>query len=146
MTWRLDAACIGRDPELWFSAVVEDVAEAKRICAACPVARACAAMASTEKYGTWAGRTEAERGYRHQPEREFRRFCTIDGCQGKHQARGLCHAHYMRRQRNGELALQVSKHTGEPCATIGCSNPRRAREWCATCYRRNRRRELARSA
>jgi len=53
-----------RQPDLWFSTAAEAVAEAKRICVACPLADACAQAACdlNPEYGIWAGRTPQERG------------------------------------------------------------------------------------
>ena len=67
--WRRRAACRGEDPELFFpvgsagSAALAQIAEAKKICARCPVRRACLvfAMATRQEYGIWGGLTEDER-------------------------------------------------------------------------------------
>ncbi len=66
--WRLSAACRDVDPELFFpigdgGPAVAQVAEAKRVCAACPVRAACLewAMARNEKDGVWGGLDETER-------------------------------------------------------------------------------------
>lgn len=67
--WQLRAACRGQ-PELFFHPPGERdprwtqrEAAAKRVCAACPVRRECAAfaLASEEPYGTWGGVTARER-------------------------------------------------------------------------------------
>lgn len=69
--WRPDAACRGLDPELFFSS--EDVenrqerrdteADAKAVCARCPVAQACLdyALEAGERYGIWGGLNSQER-------------------------------------------------------------------------------------
>ena len=68
--WQLDAACRGADSRLFFppsgrpdSAQREREAEAKRMCAACPVQLACRryALEARESYGVWGGMTEDER-------------------------------------------------------------------------------------
>ncbi len=67
--WRRRAACRGEDPELFFPvgsagpAALAQIAEAKNICARCPVRRACLvfAMATRQEYGIWGGLTEDER-------------------------------------------------------------------------------------
>jgi WhiB family redox-sensing transcriptional regulator len=67
--WRRRAACRGEDPELFFPvgstgpAALAQSTEAKKICARCPVRRACLvfAMATGQEYGIWGGLTESER-------------------------------------------------------------------------------------
>lgn len=69
--WRLEAACNGLDPELFFSS--EDVenrqerrereAAAKAVCATCTVVDDCLsyALEARERYGIWGGLTADER-------------------------------------------------------------------------------------
>ena len=65
--WRDRAACRGEDPELFFPAGdgsgVTATRKARAICAGCPVKDQCLqfALASPERFGTWAGLTEGER-------------------------------------------------------------------------------------
>ena len=66
--WRSAAACLSADPELFFpisysGKALEQVAEAKAICAACPVRRECLtfALRTQESHGIWGGMTEEER-------------------------------------------------------------------------------------
>ena len=61
-TWRQQAACSNLDSSLFFPAGTSDQVEhrteaAKRVCAACPVRRACLsfAMATNQRYGVWGG-------------------------------------------------------------------------------------------
>lgn len=58
-----DMACLSRDPELFFSGFDEHVAEAKRVCAGCPLIEACRerARVTREQFGVWGGETEQER-------------------------------------------------------------------------------------
>jgi WhiB family transcriptional regulator, redox-sensing transcriptional regulator len=64
-TWRKRAACRGLDVEIFypFSEDDADAAEAKTICASCPVSSACLehALALREREGVWGGMTERER-------------------------------------------------------------------------------------
>lgn len=72
MTWRDEAACRGRDPQLWFP-VLEDhgrqretqkvYCEALRICHTCAVQQACLeyALEARESFGMWGGKTRPER-------------------------------------------------------------------------------------
>lgn len=66
--WRSAAACRSADPELFFpishsGKSLEQVAEAKAICAGCPVGRECLAFAlrTRQVHGIWGGTTEQER-------------------------------------------------------------------------------------
>ncbi|MGW2034380.1 WhiB family transcriptional regulator [Streptomyces sp. NPDC001811] len=68
--WQAEAACRGMDSSVFFSPPGERGSARRRrerraqeICGHCPVRAACAgfAAASAQRYGVWAGRTEAER-------------------------------------------------------------------------------------
>jgi len=61
--WQRWAACRGVDPELFFPERGEQTRSAKRICAACLVRVDCLefALANTEKFGIWGGKSERER-------------------------------------------------------------------------------------
>jgi WhiB family redox-sensing transcriptional regulator len=68
MDWRNDAACKDEDPDVFFpigttGIAVEQVEDAKRICARCPVQESCLefALASNQDAGVWGGLTEDER-------------------------------------------------------------------------------------
>ena len=67
MAWAEDAACRGRNPDLWFPAgghgVGVDYSAARRICAGCPVAADCLehALAVPEQGGMWGGLDPDER-------------------------------------------------------------------------------------
>jgi WhiB family redox-sensing transcriptional regulator len=65
--WRAAAACRSADPDLFFlvsdfGMALEQVAEAKAICAGCSVRRECLAFAlrTHQIHGIWGGMTEAE--------------------------------------------------------------------------------------
>ena len=63
--WRQDAACAGADTDIFFSNSEDDElnAEAKSICAACPVADLCLqyALSTNQTEGVWGGMTGPER-------------------------------------------------------------------------------------
>lgn len=66
--WREAAACRDTDPELFFplsesGKSLDQVAEAKAICAGCPVRQPCLAFAlrTGQAHGIWGGLTEEER-------------------------------------------------------------------------------------
>jgi WhiB family redox-sensing transcriptional regulator len=61
--WMDDADCANSFPETWFSLASEDVAQAKRVCAECPVRLKCLSFAveTNQAAGTWGGLTETER-------------------------------------------------------------------------------------
>lgn len=60
--WRLDAACHGQDPELFFPEVGASTSAAKAICRPCPVRADCLEHALRhEKNGIWGGTSQKER-------------------------------------------------------------------------------------
>lgn len=62
--WMERAACIGREPDLFFGTETGPgkAAAAKRICASCPVVAECRAFADAEGLlGVWGGTTTKER-------------------------------------------------------------------------------------
>jgi WhiB family redox-sensing transcriptional regulator len=63
--WRKQAACRGLDVEVFYPATEDeaDAAEAKAVCAECPVRQLCLehALAHREREGVWGGTTERER-------------------------------------------------------------------------------------
>lgn len=65
--WRHRAACLSRDPELWFATaplLASQVAKAKRVCnTACPVRDECRQWADDHnmQFGTWGGQDQDER-------------------------------------------------------------------------------------
>lgn len=69
MEWRKDAACVGKDPELFFPYTRGDSSKlqtriAKNICQECPVIAECldwAMHAHPMPYGIWGGTDENER-------------------------------------------------------------------------------------
>ena len=62
--WRIQAACQGLDPEIFYPLDDEEGDEAKAVCADCPVAKACLEHASgyREKEGVWGGRPSVSAG------------------------------------------------------------------------------------
>lgn len=87
LAWQRDAACRDADPDLFFPelgpGMHAQIAEARRICAACPVRVACLhyAQARREPFGIWGGETE-----------------------GRRPARGAARATRTRRDRDREIA------------------------------------------
>lgn len=61
--WTEQAACVGEDPEIFFSDQGAPSHEAKRICARCPARATChqAALDEDEEFGIWAGLGPTER-------------------------------------------------------------------------------------
>jgi WhiB family redox-sensing transcriptional regulator len=61
--WRDLARCQGVDPELFHPPEDDEGAEAKAICALCPVREPCLeyAIATREKEGVWGGHNARER-------------------------------------------------------------------------------------
>lgn len=74
-TWRLQAACYGQDPEIFFPIGVNDVNEhAIQICQSCPVRLDCLDHAIKNNYavGIWGGERFSI-GRRHRASRERNR-------------------------------------------------------------------------
>ena len=72
--WRSAAACRSADPELFFPVsgfgqALKQVADAKAICASCPVRRQCLefALRTRQAHGIWGGLTEDERASIRRP-------------------------------------------------------------------------------
>src|SRR5260370_12675014 len=70
--WRLLAACRHADPEVFFPACasgpsLDQITQAKAICAGCPVRRQCLAFAldTRQNHGVRGGMSEQERGPGH---------------------------------------------------------------------------------
>lgn len=68
MSWRQQASCLGRDPELFFpigttGPSVPQLAAAKGVCAECPVRQTCLdwALDAGVDHGVWGGLSENER-------------------------------------------------------------------------------------
>jgi hypothetical protein len=61
--WRDQAACLHRDPELFFPTAAEDPSPALAICRSCPVQGLClaAALETGECDGVWGATTPDER-------------------------------------------------------------------------------------
>lgn len=66
--WRLRAACLNQEPDLFFpegtmGPALEMISRAKQVCAGCPVRARCLewALDNGAYHGVWGGRTEEER-------------------------------------------------------------------------------------
>lgn len=59
--WRDQAACRGKDPDLFFPHAGEPLEPARAICATCPVFEPCYLAGLHERHGVWAGTSERER-------------------------------------------------------------------------------------
>ena len=70
--WHQEAACRGVGPRLFFPERGDSTAQAKALCATCPVADACAEAGRDEPAGIWAGtspkcRTIRSSGHKRRP-------------------------------------------------------------------------------
>jgi WhiB family redox-sensing transcriptional regulator len=79
LNWRTRAACLDHDPELFFAPDQERanrrnprIAEAKRVCAGCPVQQECLrwALKHDIREGVWGGLDEGERPTTRRPTRK----------------------------------------------------------------------------
>ena len=64
-SWRMFALCAQTDPEAFFVGKGETAADAREVCAACPVAAECLedALSYTEQWGFWGGMSVKQRYY-----------------------------------------------------------------------------------
>lgn len=71
MNWRQNAACVGVDPELFFTATYEDRKEALAVCARCPVIDQCRddALRDLFQYGVRGGMSAQARAVLPRPGR-----------------------------------------------------------------------------
>lgn len=61
--------------------------------------------------------------------------CSVDGCEKKSSAKGLCHTHYMRLRRHGTTDDPVKKERS-PCSVAECESPNIGRGLCRKHYLR----------
>ena len=66
------------------------------------------------------------------------RTCSIDGCDGKHLARGLCSKHYQQLKHSGDFTPHKPDPT-RPCSVDGCTNYGHLKGMCEKHYHRMRR-------
>lgn len=59
--WENQAACVGRNPDWWFSDNPYTTETARTICAGCPVRLQCLAKGMGEEFGMFGGLTGKER-------------------------------------------------------------------------------------
>lgn len=59
--WRADAACREYPSEFWFPDKGGRTADAKRVCAGCPVAAPCLELGHSDPNGIYGGKTPIER-------------------------------------------------------------------------------------
>lgn len=69
--------------------------------------------------------------------------CSTEGCERPAVTRSLCHAHFERWRKTGDVNATVPirdrvnrRPAGAQCAVDGCEKPRKSREWCAMHYQR----------
>lgn len=62
--------------------------------------------------------------------------CTIEGCTKPAVAKGMCHMHYRRAQRNGSPLVVQRDRTPRPCKVAGCARQARSQGMCRMHYQR----------
>lgn len=87
-SWMLQGSCATEDPELFFPvgdgpAAQAQIAQARAVCAGCPMLARCLEYGMTQEFGVWGGTSEAERRrLRQQSAREtaeLERQATLNG-------------------------------------------------------------------
>lgn len=78
--WTENAICAQADPEVWFPEQGRTAAEARRICANCPVAVECLEYALKHNigHGVWGGFSERERNTMKREPQRLPGFCRND--------------------------------------------------------------------
>lgn len=56
-------------------------------------------------------------------------LCTVDGCEKKERARGLCRKHYLEAKNRGDFPSKI-------CSVEGCDRPVEAKGYCSKHYKR----------
>lgn len=67
-----------------------------------------------------------------------KRTCSVDGCENKHRARGLCSKHYQRLAKGSDFIPHKPDPT-RPCSVDGCTNNGHLKGMCTKHYHRMRR-------
>lgn len=124
--WRLDAACAGADPELFFALTERELAAAKRICQDCQVRTRCREWADQQgiAYGVWGAESEAERRSR---------LAGVPANHGTLAICGQCHRAYLRRRHGQQFCSHSCHHAsmaklpGQDCGTTAAARRHRKR-------------------
>ncbi len=68
------------------------------------------------------------------------RICKIEGCEGKHEAKGYCQGHYKRYKRNADISVALVKRNtrAKMCSIAGCKDQHKAKGLCLFHYGRKR--------
>lgn len=100
--WEDDAACRGASPAPFFPEQGQTAAQAKEVCARCPVRQQCLAANLGEREGVWGGTTPAER-------RRIR--VELGAAPGRPPKPSVCgsDAGYKRHHRAGEAACEACR-------------------------------------
>ena len=67
------------------------------------------------------------------------RTCSVEGCEGKHAAKGYCKLHYNHWLRYGQPGRKRNWNPGATCSVEGCEKPAKALTYCGAHYARVRR-------
>ena len=68
-----------------------------------------------------------------------KRTCSVEGCDGKHLARGLCSLHYQRLKHSDDFTPRPKPDPERPCSVDGCTNYGHLKGMCEKHYHRMRR-------
>jgi WhiB family redox-sensing transcriptional regulator len=80
VSWMERAACRGMDASIFYVEVGRSAAEARAVCARCPVVDRCAvhAVSSREQFGVWGGLSPRDRGIHGYRAAEPKTHCPHD--------------------------------------------------------------------
>lgn len=151
MTWQQEAACLDVDPDMFFDPDRTVQLQAIAVCQRCPVMQICRQKAldhvGVDKHGVFGGLTpsgrERARAANRPPKPKLPvvgRRCSLDGCERKHLARGMCSAHYTAWTKAGrpdEMPVErPQKPAPTPCTIADCDARSVARGLCHVHYMR----------
>ena len=125
--WRVDAACAGADPELFFALTEHGVQAAKLICRECPVRNRCRQWADEQgiAYGVWGAESEEER--------RARLAGSASGNRGSLAICDQCRRGYLRRRSGQQFCSHSCHHAsmvkvrGRDCGTTAAARRHRKR-------------------
>lgn len=63
-----------------------------------------------------------------------KRICSVEGCEGDHEARGLCNRHYHSLRRYGDPLFSVLPPRRSTCSVDGCTSKHSAKGLCVSHY------------
>lgn len=144
--WRDEAVCASHEYPEWFTSDRRDEQRAAiAVCAGCPVAadclRAAISLDGPDDWNVAGGTTrKMRRAFRRGlPWARGWRWCSVQDCDRRARANGLCSRHYEAERRGVLGVTRPYVRQGPKCSEDGCTLPPTALGRCGTHYARDRR-------